>query len=121
METEHASGIPAAIVRLLATLLRLSGSVSQFVDDRAAAVRATWKQELRRTASSLVYSLVAAFFICSAAAWGAAALMMAFWETHRVLVASLLAGAFVLLGGDRAAAASAGYAIIRRSVLRKKE
>jgi hypothetical protein len=97
MESESGSGVSGAVVRLLATLLRLSGAFSNFVEDRAASMRAAWKQELRRTASVLVYALVAAFSICSAAAWGAAALMMAFWETHRVLVASLLAGAFVLL------------------------
>jgi len=97
MESESGSGVSGAVVRLLATLLRMSGAFSSFVEDRAASMRAAWKHELRRTASTLIYALVAAFFICSAAAWGAAALMMAFWETHRVLVASLLAGAFVLL------------------------
>ncbi len=97
MEHEAPSGVSAAIVRLLATLLRVSGAFSQFVDARAAAARATWKQELRRTASALIYALVGAFFVCSAAAWGAAALMMAFWDTNRVLVASLLAVAFLLL------------------------
>jgi hypothetical protein len=97
MEQESGSGISGAATRLIATLLRVSGSFSHFVEDRAASVRATWKQELRRTASTLIYALVAAFFICSAAAWGAVALMMAFWETHRVLVAALLAGAFMMM------------------------
>lgn len=97
MEAETGSGVSGAAMRLIATLMRLTGSFSHFVEDRAASVRATWKQELRRTASALVYALVAAFFICSAAAWGAFAVMMAFWETHRVLVASLLSGTFVLL------------------------
>lgn len=96
-ESESGSGMSGAVVRLVATLLRLSGAFSTFVEDRAASMRATWKHELRRTASTLIYALVAAFFICSAAAWGAVALMMVFWDTHRVLVASLLAGAFVLL------------------------
>ncbi|MFO1504062.1 MAG: hypothetical protein U1F39_09640 [Steroidobacteraceae bacterium] len=98
-DTESSGGIAGAAMRLIATLMRITGSMSQFVDNRAAAMRATWKHELRRTASALIYSLVAAFFICSAAAWGAVALMMAFWETHRVLVASLLAAAFLLLAG----------------------
>jgi hypothetical protein len=97
MEQEAGSGVSGAAMRLIATLLRASGSFSHFVGDRAASIRAAWKQELRRTASALIYALVAAFFICSAAAWGAVALMMAFWETHRVLVAALLAGAFALL------------------------
>jgi hypothetical protein len=97
MESETGAGVSGAVVRLIATLLRLSGSVGNFVDDRVASLRATWNQELRRAASTLIYALVAAFFICSAAAWGAFALMTAFWETHRVLVAALLAGAFVLL------------------------
>lgn len=99
MESEPGSGVAGAAMRLIATLLRLSGAFGNFVEDRAAAVRATWKQELHRAAASLIYALVAAFFICSAAAWGALALMMAFWETHRVLVASLLAVAFVLMAG----------------------
>ncbi|MBK6674610.1 MAG: phage holin family protein [Proteobacteria bacterium] len=97
MESEAGSGVSGAAMRLIATLMRLTGAFSHFVEDRAASLRASWKQELRRTASALVYALVAAFFICSAAAWGAFALMMAFWETHRVLVASLLSGAFLLL------------------------
>ena len=97
MESESGSGVSGAAMRLVATLMRVTGAFSQFVEDRAASVRATWKEELRRTASTLIFALVAAFFICSAVAWGAAALLMAFWETHRVLVASLLAGIFLLL------------------------
>jgi hypothetical protein len=97
MQSEDTHGIPGAAMRLIATLLRLTGAVGSYVDNRVASLRATWNQELRRAASALIYALVAAFFICSAAAWGAFALMTAFWETHRVLVASLLAGAFLLL------------------------
>jgi len=97
MESESGSGMAGAMMRLIATLLRLSGAVGNFVEDRVASLHAAWKQELRRTAATLIYALVAAFFLCSAAAWGALALMMAFWETHRVLVASLLAAAFLLL------------------------
>jgi hypothetical protein len=97
MESDIGSGIAATLMRLVATLLRVSGAVGHFVEDRAASLCAAWKRELRRAAATLIYTLVAAFFICSAAAWGALALMLAFWETHRVLVASLLAGAFLLL------------------------
>jgi hypothetical protein len=95
MESE--SGFAGAIVRLLATLLRASGAFTSFVEDRAASIRAAWRQELRRAASTLIYALLATFFICSALAWGAVALMLAFWETHRVLVASLIGAAFLLL------------------------
>lgn len=91
------SDIPHRLMRMLSTLLRMGGLFTQFVEARKASVRATWRRELRRSASVLLYALVGAFFICAAATWGAAALLMAFWETHRVLVASLLAGGFALL------------------------
>jgi hypothetical protein len=97
MESESGSGISGAVFRLISTVLRMSGAVGNFVEERAASIRATWKEELHRIASTLIYALVAAFFICSAAAWGAFALMLAFWDTHRVLVASLLAGGFLLM------------------------
>jgi hypothetical protein len=97
MESELGSGIAATLMRLAATLLRVSGAVGHFVEERAASICAAWKRELRRAAATLICTLVAAFFICSAAAWGAFALMLAFWDTHRVLVASLLAGMFGLL------------------------
>jgi hypothetical protein len=97
VESESGFGVASVVARVIATFLRLSGSISDFVEDRAAAIRAAWKEELHRTASTLIYALVGAFFVCSAAAWGAFALMLAFWDTHRVLVASLVAAAFLLL------------------------
>jgi hypothetical protein len=97
VESASGFGVAGIVARLIATLLRLSGSVSGFVEERAAAIRAAWKEELHRTASTLIYALVGAFFVCSAAAWAAFALMLAFWETHRVLVASLVAATFLLL------------------------
>jgi hypothetical protein len=84
---------------LFAGMRRLYTTLNSFVTDRAAAVRAAWFVELRRAAATVIYSLLIAFFICCAAAVGALALMLAFWDTHRVLVASLLAGGFLLLAG----------------------
>jgi len=97
MDYEHGSGLSAAVVRLLASLLRVSGTFTAYVEDRAASMRDAWNRELRRAASTMIYAVVAAFFICSAAAWASFALMLAFWESNRVLVASLLAGVFLLL------------------------
>jgi hypothetical protein len=97
VSTDSGFGVAGVVARLIAMLLRLSGSISGYVEDRAAAIRAAWYQELRRSAATLIYALVGAFFICSAAAWCAFALMLAFWDTHRVLVASLVATAFLLL------------------------
>jgi hypothetical protein len=82
---------------LFAGAQRLQNMINAYVADRAAAVRAAWHVELRRTADTVIYSLLSAFFICSAAAVGALALMLAFWDTHRVLVASSLAAGFLVL------------------------
>lgn len=99
MEAQFEFGTPGALARVLAALQRLRNTMNNYIDERVAAVRSAWVAELRRTASAVIYALLTAFFVCSAAAWGAFALMLAFWDTHRVLVAGLLAGGFLLLGG----------------------
>jgi hypothetical protein len=59
-----------------------------FLEERAAAMSVMWRLELRRAAVVVACSLVLSFFICAAASFAILSILLAFWNTHRVLAAA---------------------------------
>jgi hypothetical protein len=76
---------------------RLRDILGTFVESRTAEVRAAWRQELRRMAVARVAALTTAFFICATTAFASFSILLAFWDTHRVLVAALISVGFAVL------------------------
>jgi uncharacterized membrane protein YqjE len=80
---------------------RIRALVQAFLERRAAVMSALWRMELRRLAIVIASSLMLSFFVCAAAALAILSIILAFWDTHRVL-----AVAAVSLGCVICAAAS---------------
>jgi hypothetical protein len=72
-----------------------------FLDERAAAMTLMWRVELRRVAVVVACSLVLSFFVCAAAGFAILAILLAFWDTHRVLAsAGISVGCIVCAAGS---------------------
>jgi hypothetical protein len=82
---------------LLGSIGRLGSTLSGMIGARTASWASTFRLELRRVASTLALALVAAVFVIAAASFVAVAVLVAMWDTHPVLGASLVAGGFALL------------------------
>jgi uncharacterized membrane protein YqjE len=59
-----------------------------FLDERAEALTAMWRAELRRAAVVRACSLMLSFFVVAAVGFAVFAVILAYWETHRVLAAA---------------------------------
>lgn len=87
---ERAASLATAVARLGGTLVTLAG-------DRTLQAAALYRLEIRRVAMALALSLAIVFFVCGAAALTAMAVMLAMWESHRVIAALIVAGGFAVL------------------------
>jgi len=94
--SSHESSIREHAAALLAALGRLSGAVASVVEDGTARAVAAYRLELRRVAAQFALALAAAFFVCAAAGFAVSAILMAFWDTHRVLATSCIAAGLAL-------------------------
>jgi uncharacterized membrane protein YqjE len=72
-------------------LSRISVLVQAFVDRRAAVMTALWRNELRRFGIVIASALMMSFFVCAAAALAILSIVLAFWDTHRVLAVAAVA------------------------------
>jgi hypothetical protein len=82
---------------LRAALGHLGGSLASLGESSASNLRAAWRREVRRTSAALAFALATAFFVCAAAGFALFSFMLAFWDTHRVLAATVgAAGSAVL-------------------------
>jgi uncharacterized membrane protein YqjE len=80
---------------------RISVLIQAFLERRAAVMTALWRNELRRFGIVIASALMMSFFVCAASALAILSIVLAFWDTHRVL-----AVAAVSLGCVICAAAS---------------
>lgn len=84
------TGLFASLRRTLATLLRL-------VHTRLELVSVEIEEQIEFAANVLLLSIAALFFGSLAVLLLALTIVIAFWDTHRLLVAGLVTGGFALV------------------------
>jgi uncharacterized membrane protein YqjE len=82
---------------MLESLRSLGATGLSFVHTRVHLFGVELEQELWRVRSLLVWSLAALLLSLLALAFAGIALILAFWDNHRLLVSMLLAGFFAVL------------------------
>lgn len=97
MNDHRVSDFADRVATMLGSIGRLGSTLSGLIGARTACWASTFRLELRRVASTFALALVAAVFVIAAAAFVAVAVLLAMWDTHPVLGASLVAGGFALL------------------------
>lgn len=85
---------------LFDSLRALLATVSELLHTRLELVGTEVEEQVARLASLLIWSIVALFLAFTAIVLIAVAIIVAFWESHRVLVAVGLAGLFAVLAGS---------------------
>jgi uncharacterized membrane protein YqjE len=86
------AGLFASLQRMLATLLSLAQT-------RLELVSVEIEEQLERAASVLLWSIAAVFFATQAVLLLALTIVIACWDEHRLLAASLVTVSFVLAAG----------------------
>ena len=94
--TSHDSSMRDHAAALLTALGRLSGAVASVVEDGTARAVAVYRLELRRVAAQFALALAAAFLVCASMGFAVCAILMAFWDTHRVLATGCIAAGLAL-------------------------
>jgi len=94
-----------AVRRMLATFLAV-------VQTRAELATTELQEEIQHAATILVWSLVALFFASLSVLMIAVTVLIAFWDTHRLLVALVISGVFIAL--------AAGTGLYARARVRSK-
>lgn len=84
---------------LFDSLRALLATITELVQTRLELAGTEVEEQVARLASLLIWSIVALFLGFAAIVLIAIALIVAFWDTHRVLVAAGLAGLFAVLAG----------------------
>ena len=91
-DTQHPRGLFHSLRALLAT-------VSELLHTRLELVGTEVEEQVARLTSLLIWSIVALFLAFTTVILIAVAIIVAFWDSHRVLVAAGLAGLFAVLAG----------------------
>jgi uncharacterized membrane protein YqjE len=89
------SGSAASL--LLDSIERIGASVGRLVEGKVAALRAAVRAEVRRAVSAAMWGVLAALLAFTALEFAAITILIAAWDTHRVLAAGLIAAGFLLL------------------------
>lgn len=84
---------------LFDSLKDLLATVSALAQTRLELLGTELEEQVARLAILLVWSIVALFLVFTAVVLAAVALVVLFWDEHRVLVAFGLAGGMALLAG----------------------
>lgn len=84
---------------LFDSLRALLATATELLQTRLELAGTEVEEQVARLASLLIWSIVALFLGFTAIVLIAIALIVAFWDTHRVLVAGGLAGLFAILAG----------------------
>jgi uncharacterized membrane protein YqjE len=104
-EQPRPAGVLQAAKRMLATLVAL-------VHTRLELFTTEIAEEIQRAASILLWALIALFFGSLTVLFVAVTVLIIFWEDHRILAASLITAAFLLL--------TVVFALLARAHLRAK-
>jgi len=89
------SGSAASL--LLDSIERIGASVGRLVEGKVVALRAAVRAEVRRAVSAAMWGVLAALLAFTALEFAAVTILIAAWDTHRVLAAGLIAAGFLLL------------------------
>jgi uncharacterized membrane protein YqjE len=84
---------------LFDSLKELLATVTALAQTRLELVGTELEEQVARLAILLVWSIVALFLVFTAIVLAAVAIVIVFWDEHRVLVAFGLAGGMALLAG----------------------
>jgi uncharacterized membrane protein YqjE len=84
---------------LFDSLKDLLATVSALAQNRLELLGTELEEQVARLAILLVWSIVALFLVFTAVVLAAVAIVVLFWDEHRVLVAFCLAGGMALLAG----------------------
>jgi uncharacterized membrane protein YqjE len=87
----------SAVSALLDSIERIGASVGRLVEGKVAALRGAVRTEVRRAVSAAMWGVLAALLAFTALEFAALTILIAAWDTHRVLAAGLIAGGFLLL------------------------
>ena len=84
---------------LFDSLKDLLATISALAQTRLELLGTELEEQVARLAILLVWSIVALFLVFTAVVLAAVAVIILFWDEHRVLVAFCLAGGMALLAG----------------------
>jgi len=82
---------------LLDSIEKIGASVGRLVDDKVRSLRAAVRSEVQRAASAILWGVLAALLAFTALEFAAVTILLAAWDTHRVLAAGLIAAGFLVL------------------------
>jgi len=94
---QQSSGRPDSALGLLDSAKALLGTLIGIIHNRLELVSTELQEEIGRVALLLLWGAVALFFLFLAIASFAVLILIAFWDDHRLLVATLLALSFLVL------------------------
>jgi uncharacterized membrane protein YqjE len=97
MAEPRPSGRPGSGLGLFDSAKALLATLIAIVHNRLELLSAELQEELGRVALLLIWGAVALFFVFLAIAFLALVILVAFWDDHRLLVATLLALSFLVL------------------------
>ncbi|HWK72734.1 MAG TPA: phage holin family protein [Povalibacter sp.] len=89
------SGLFQSLNNFVATLVGIAHTRLQLLTTEL-------QEEVQQVAQLLIWSLVALFAVMMALFLGALTIIFVFWDTHRVLAALLMTGAFLLIAAAAA-------------------
>jgi uncharacterized membrane protein YqjE len=108
----HAPGSEAAEGRLLGTVRRMLATGVAVVHTRAELITTELQEEIQHAASILLWSFVALLFASLSVLMIAVTVLIAFWDTNRMLAAVLISASFVAI--------AVGTALYARARVRAK-
>jgi uncharacterized membrane protein YqjE len=80
------------------TLRRLARSMVSTIEMRLERLAAAWRHEAHRVIALLALSMAAASFVVAAVFFAVLGIILALWETQRVLAFALASGVFAVFG-----------------------
>lgn len=93
-------------------LRRLAYVMAQAIDTRVARMVEAWRHEAHRLIALLALAMAAASLTVSAIVFAVFGIILALWDTHRVLAFGIAAGVFALC-------AAIALLLIRRNLSRR--
>ncbi len=80
------------------TLRRLARSMVSTIEMRLERLAAAWRHEAHRVIALLALSMAATSFVVAAVFFAVLGIILALWETQRVLAFALASGVFAVFG-----------------------
>jgi uncharacterized membrane protein YqjE len=97
MAEQDSSGRPGPVLGLFDSVKALLATLIAIAHSRLELLSTELQEEVGRVALLLLWGAVALFFVFLAITFVAIAILVAYWDDHRLLAASLLAASFLVL------------------------